>query len=251
MTLTLLHTADLHGSMTEEIRDRLLVLRERADFYFDCGDAVKAGNVGVPTSPDPVWTYFRDLRCTAGVPGNREFHVSSSVFRKKLHGCSHPLLAANLHWNGRARRPLLPNSEGDFYWPKGNALPAAKVLGEIGLFGVMVPMVRERMAARFVSAFVNTDPVEAARDCVEWLRPRCRLVIGLSHIGLREDVRLLEQVKGIDILLGGHSHDLLDEPLRVGDGWLMHVGSHAFQAGLHEYRNGTLTTHLETLRSRR
>jgi len=236
--------------MTEPIRDRLLVLRERAEFYFDCGDAIRTGNVGVPTGEDPVWHHFQDLRCTAGVPGNREFHVSSIAFRRKLSGCSHPLLAANLIWNGRARKPLLLERRADLLWLPGNALPAAMVLGGVGLFGVMVPMVRERMAARLVSAFLNRDPIDAAQRCVEWLRPRCRIVIGLSHIGLREDVRLMERVEGIDVLLGGHSHDLLEEPLRVGGGWIAHVGSHAFQAGLHEYRRGVLKTYLEPLRTR-
>jgi 5'-nucleotidase len=46
----------------------------------------------------------------------------------------------------------------------------------------------------------------------------CNLVICLSHLGFSYtddqicDVKLAQQVKGIDVILGGHTHTFLDEP---------------------------------------
>lgn len=249
MDLVFLHTADLHGRLDATAHERLVALRTRASYYFDCGDAVKSGNVGIPTRRDAAWERLAQARCDAGVPGNREFHVSSAVFRRKLRGCRHPLLAANMEWNGRDRKPLLPLPKDALLNGRQPPLASAMTLGDIGLFGVMVPMVTERMVARTVSAFLHLDPVEAARECVRWLRPRCRVLIGLTHIGLRNDKRLAEEVPGVDVILGGHSHDLLEQPLKVGDTWIAHIGAHAYFAGLHEFKHGRLRTHLEPLRS--
>lgn len=240
----------MHGRLDDAGLKRLAALRAGVSLYFDCGDAVRSGNIGVPAKQDPVWERLALARCDAGVPGNREFHVSSLAFRRKLHGCRHPLLAANIGWNGRARKPLLPLPDGALLSSNHPPLASALKIGDVGVFGVMVPMVTDRMAARVVSAFLHRDPIVAARECVEWLRPRCTLIIALTHIGLRADKRLAEEVQGIDIILGGHSHDLLEDPLRVGSTWIAHVGAHAYFAGVHAFKRGRLSTRLEPLRAR-
>ncbi len=42
-------------------------------------------------------------------------------------------------------------------------------------------------------------------------------VLLLSHLGLRDDKRVIENIGGIDLLIGGHSHDLLDPPLQINE----------------------------------
>src|ERR1035441_81652 len=46
-------------------------------------------------------------------------------------------------------------------------------------------------------------------------RERVDLVIVLSHLGFPQDVKLASEVTGIDILLSGHTHNRMDEPLLV------------------------------------
>ena len=69
------------------------------------------------------------------------------------------------------------------------------------------------------------DPVESARDVVKLLREteKVDVVIALSHSGVSkgpdgrfttgEDVSLAEQIAGIDVVIGGHSHTELAEPI--------------------------------------
>ena len=64
-----------------------------------------------------------------------------------------------------------------------------------------------------------TDPFAAARRCVSELRAQgCSLVVCLSHLGYRyrgntpSDTLLAQDVEGIDLILGGHSHTFLDQP---------------------------------------
>ncbi|PQP82434.1 multifunctional 2',3'-cyclic-nucleotide 2'-phosphodiesterase/5'-nucleotidase/3'-nucleotidase [Paenibacillus sp. PCH8] len=60
------------------------------------------------------------------------------------------------------------------------------------------------------------DPVETLRVQVEALRLEVDVVVILSHLGLSTDRRLAEQIAGIDVILGGHTHHVLEEPLVIG-----------------------------------
>ena len=93
-----------------------------------------------------------------------------------------------------------------------------------GLFGVLG---KEAQIYTSGGAVRFTDPVESAREVVKILRKieRADVVIALSHCGVEkgtdgrfttgEDVRLPEAVPGIDIVIGGHSHTTLQEPIIV------------------------------------
>ena len=245
--MRILHTNDFHGKLTDAKLERLRQLRRSADYYFDCGDAVKSGNIGIPIGEDPVWARFAQLNCTAGVTGNREFHITEQGFAAKIAGCKHPLLAANLQYKdpgGRHMQPHLPNT---FALSADQPLASGLVLGDVGIFGVMVPMVTQGMSARHISAYINDNPQDAARKCVEMLRDKANTVICISHIGLRNDVELAGTVEGIDIILGGHSHDLVDPPARIGNTWIAQSGSHGRFAGVYDFKDGKLTATYEPL----
>lgn len=81
----------------------------------------------------------------------------------------------------------------------------------IAFDGLVLPQMHE--GVRYV------DPFTAARRCVSQLRGRgCSLVVCLSHLGYRyrdsrpSDTLLAQEVEGIDLILGGHTHTFLDEP---------------------------------------
>jgi sulfur-oxidizing protein SoxB len=52
------------------------------------------------------------------------------------------------------------------------------------------------------------------------------LVVLLSHNGFDVDRKLASRVKGIDVILTGHTHDALPMPVKVGDTLLIAAGSH-------------------------
>jgi 2',3'-cyclic-nucleotide 2'-phosphodiesterase (5'-nucleotidase family) len=112
----------------------------------------------------------------------------------------------------------------------------------IGILGVMVPMVTERMKASLAaSAFVWDQPVPCAVRLAEELRPRVDLLIALTHIGIAKDRELAAATDLIDIILGGHSHTVLNVPEKVGRTWIAQGGSHARFAGRYVWENGVLS----------
>ena len=212
-TLTILHTNDFHGQLDRAKSEFLSVLRASADLYFDSGDCVKTGNLGIPLQPEPVWPLLESLHCDASVPGNRESHLIESAFRAKLNGAAHPILCANMRQRDGSR--VLPESL--ILNPKGV---------RVGVFGVMVPMVTAKMASSFASAYLWDQPISAARAIVSGLASECDLLIALTHIGLSQDRLLAEACPEIDLILGGHSHNVLTEPVAIGKTSICQTGSH-------------------------
>ncbi len=229
MSLSLLHTNDLHGHLTSETKGALQAWRAESDLYFDTGDAIKAGNLAIPLRPEAVWQDLAELRCTASVPGNRESHPLAAGWSAKTAGLSHPLLCGNFRFKNGAL--VLPGSL------------ELEVQGiRVGVLGVMVPMVTERMKASLAaSAFVWDQPVPCAVRLAEELRPRVDLLIALTHIGIAKDRELAAATDLIDIILGGHSHTVLDVPEKVGRTWIAQGGSHARFAGRYVWEHGVLS----------
>lgn len=226
--LRFLHTNDLHGALTDCAAEQLRELRRDVDLYFDSGDCIKAGNLGVPLGHDPVWERLHIAGCDAGTIGNRESHPLARAFRAKVDGAKHALLCANLR--DRSGRLVLADRL---------TLPIGEV--RVGIFGVMVPMVTERMAAARASSYLWEDPLVSAEAVVRELRRDHHLVIGITHIGLKRDLALAERIEGVDILFGGHSHSVVDRPIRVGSCWICQGGSHARYVGRYEYDLGSHT----------
>jgi len=52
------------------------------------------------------------------------------------------------------------------------------------------------------------------------------LVVLLSHNGIAADLKLAGRVRGLDVILGGHTHDALLEPIAVGRTLVVNSGSH-------------------------
>lgn len=231
-TIRFLHTNDLHGKLDESRLPALLEARTKANFYFDTGDCISAGNLAIPLSADKVWAYLDQAHCTASVPGNRESHILQSVVDKKFQGVRHPVLCAN--WQ---------KTNGEHEWQDYLVLHHGDL--KIGVFGVMVPMVTSRMKTRFASQFLWSQPIEAAHHIVNTCRNQVDLLIALTHIGFKNDEKLAQTCPEIDIIFGGHSHTVLESPVQIGKTWIAQGGSHGRYLGMYEWNEGGLTGGLQ------
>ena len=88
----------------------------------------------------------------------------------------------------------------------------------VGIFGLGIDFERLVLPELHKGVEYN-DPYFAAEKMTNALRDRgCNVVICLSHLGHRyradipSDVALANELSGIDLILGGHTHTFLDEP---------------------------------------
>jgi 5'-nucleotidase / UDP-sugar diphosphatase len=61
------------------------------------------------------------------------------------------------------------------------------------------------------------NTVETAQFYIDLLRPLVDVVVFVTHLGLDVDERMIESTTGIDVVLGGHNHIVLQPPKRVRD----------------------------------
>ena len=168
----------------------------------DAGDAIKAGNVGVNPFGEPILDLMSDLGYHAMTMGNREFHVWRQALETKINRARFPILCANV----RARHE------------DANPLPVQPLVHittggiKVTVVGVTVAMVTERMKVAPLSAFVFDDPIETVSKLVAQERWGADVLITLSHIGLRDDEKMASRVSGVDLIVGGHSHVVIDAP---------------------------------------
>jgi 2',3'-cyclic-nucleotide 2'-phosphodiesterase (5'-nucleotidase family) len=220
--MRILATNDLHGCLTPAKLEHLLEVRKECDLYFDSGDAIKAGNLAVPLSTEPVWERFRMAEITASCPGNRESHVLEAGVHAKFKGATHPILCCNWH-----------RKDGSLLFPPHQIFD---LLGKkIGVIGVMVPMVTDRMKTAPLSAYLWSNPVQTVESQVAELRSQTDAIILLSHLGYSQDLALAGKLDGIDLIFGGHSHTLVNPPQRVNQTWICQAGSHAKHLATYRY----------------
>jgi 2',3'-cyclic-nucleotide 2'-phosphodiesterase (5'-nucleotidase family) len=215
--VTILHTNDFHNHLSETQAHRLKDIRKDLGdrgLLLDSGDAISSGNITYKPGGEPVLDLMSDAGYDAMTVGNREFHFSAAGFCAKVSRARFPVLCANVHARGEgARLPVVP-------------LITRTLSGRVRVtvFGLTVPMITERMLARKVSSYVFDDPVATAVALVPTLRSECDLLICLSHIGLAKDRELATRVPGIDLIIGGHTHAVLETGERVGETLIVQAG---------------------------
>ena len=90
---------------------------------------------------------------------------------------------------------------------------------KIGVFGLGIEL-NGLVSKKLYKETEYIDPVDVAKDTVKKLKneEECDLVICLSHLGFNYsgrkicDVKLAQQTRDIDLIIGGHTHTFLEKP---------------------------------------
>jgi len=109
---------------------------------------------------------------------------------------------------------------------------------KFGIFGVMGKDAAEK--SPFASPVKFRDPIETSQEMVKILREKEKVdvVICLSHSGLREaksiseDELLAQKVQGIDIIVGGHSHTRLEQPVVINSTLIVQASAYGKCVGV-------------------
>jgi 5'-nucleotidase len=173
-----------------------------------------------------------ELGYDAATMGNHDFDAGMDGFYKAKQFAKFPFLCANYDFSNTILKGQTQNCTT---FKKGRI--------KIGVFGVgikldgLVPKVKFEETVYF-------DPIEVAREQVLRLKKeKCDLIICLSHLGYdyenkstMSDLKLAENTDGIHLIIGGHTHTFLPEPVavknRLGDTVLINqVGWAGLQLG--------------------
>jgi len=60
------------------------------------------------------------------------------------------------------------------------------------------------------------DPLQTVSEQIQFLRDQVDCIVVLSHLGYTLDIEMANQLTGIDVILGGHTHRVLEQGEQVG-----------------------------------
>lgn len=216
MSLHILYTNDMHNRSGP--LGRLADFQRPESWLLDAGDAIGGSNTAFRWN-EPQLVRMRQLGYQAMAMGNREFHYFRWVHRWREQERGFPILACNLVDLRQAQqdwRPYLLRQHGSLR------------LAVVGATPVQFPL---NSGWERLTGFRFLDPEICLPPLFEELRPVCDCLVLLSHLGLTMDLKLAARGLAVDLILGGHSHDLTPEPVYRGRTAVLQGGSHGRYLG--------------------
>ncbi len=92
---------------------------------------------------------------------------------------------------------------------------------KIGLLAIGYHNTDQTTDPKHIRGLRFVDGTEVATGYVERLREQADIVVIVSHQGTEVDRLTARRIEGIDLIVGGHSHDLFSEPEKVGGTWIV------------------------------
>ncbi|MBI4042289.1 MAG: bifunctional metallophosphatase/5'-nucleotidase [Deltaproteobacteria bacterium] len=249
--LTILHTGDLHSHFrpgnthyhlggVARIKTLVNNLRQshKSSLLLDAGDWSEGGIYYVLGAGEASLSLLDAIGYDAVVVGNHDWFNGPAVLERVISNVrpSFPILGANFdfaQWNSdqpqsKLKEMILPYK---IFGPK--ELEADLRVGVIGL------ATDDSFYSSFFSPVLIDNPFGVLRRLVNELRSEVDVLILLTHLDDEEDVKLAQRIRGIDLIVGGHSHHLLRKPVQVTfgkganewDSYLVKTGAHGEYVG--------------------
>jgi 2',3'-cyclic-nucleotide 2'-phosphodiesterase (5'-nucleotidase family) len=159
------------------------------------GDLIASSMMSGITKGTQMIELMNAIGLDLAVVGNHEFDFGTDVLKQRVAESKFSWLGSNVL-----------GADGKIF--PGLVASATRKVGDltVGFFGLLTPD---------TSHLSNTGPevkfapiTETARAAVKQLRDQgADAVVALTHLTIAEERQLVKDVKGIDVILGGHEHD--------------------------------------------
>ena len=250
-SLLIIHTNDIHahllpypdpkGEMVGGAAARALVIERLRDskpraLLLDAGDVFQGTPLYNVFRGIPDYRSMSLLHYDAGAFGNHELDDGPAWWLHARAEAKFPILTANVFVAGDSAwaaslAPVERPSRKGARWIGGTRVPDSAPLRHIAepyrildVDGVKVAVLGLTTGdiVSIVSRPRNegvavADPIAVAQILVPELRKKADLVVALTHLGVDEDRALARRVPGIDLIVGGHSHTFLWEPVLISN----------------------------------
>lgn len=169
--------------------------REKNVKVFDCGDAMD----GTPFSVEYLGKADYDAMSLAGFDygtlGNHDFNMTAAQFKEMVGHIKYPIYLANVYNQSDDKPAFTP-----FVIENWDGV-------RVAIFGLTTYSTRTYKA--LAEAYKIREPMSVARELVPALRKQADLLVLISHNGYDEDVKMAQEIPGIDVIVGAHSHTRL------------------------------------------
>lgn len=227
--LTILHTNDTHsrmlpfpkGSQYEGlggVAKRAAIIneirtKEKNVLLLDSGDIFQGTPYFNEFGGELELKLMSEMGYDATTLGNHDFDAGVEGLVKQLPNANFPFLNVNYNFENSALKGKIEKYK---IFEKGNL--------KIGVFGVGIEL-EGLVPKKLFDGVMHNDPILNSNIIAAKLKNElhCDFIICLSHLGLEyktskiSDVILAQKSENIDLILGGHTHTFLDEPMIINN----------------------------------
>ena len=222
--LTILHTNDTHSTvmpLNKNLADtmlagrggflrRIAMLQEERQkdpdlLYFDSGDFSQGSAYYSMFKGDVEVGLMNQMKCDAATIGNHEFDFGLENMIRIFKLAKFPIVCSNYDFGDTELKDLV----------KPYIIIKRKGI-KIGVFA-LCPRLEGLVFTKNYGPLTFLDPIEVASDMTHFLKDerKCDIVICISHLGWKStepsDNHVLQNISGIDLVLGGHTHTYFEE----------------------------------------
>ena len=226
LKITILHTNDVHSQIEPFASDhnqypnkggfarRASLFKEIRDLnpntlIFDAGDIFQGTPYFNFFQGDLELGLMKKMGYNAATMGNHEFDAGLKTLKQNIINNNFQFISSNYDFTNTELEGLV--DEYKIYKKEGV---------KIGVFGLGIELKGLVNPLLFKETKYN-DPLDVAKDMTYKLKfeKGCDLIICISHLGHQyqidkiSDTKLAKLTSNIDLIIGGHTHTLLKEPL--------------------------------------
>lgn len=238
---TILHSNDIHGDFLAEVSGKkgkliggLTLLsgyinqvrqEEKNVLYVISGDMVQGSLIDAEYKGISTIEIMNYLAPDMVALGNHEmdYGLPHLLFLEKM--ANFPIVNANLYikkYNKRLMNPYKIINQDGF---------------DILFTGILTEKVMDSLKQdKLVGSFISLEEAsqEVGKICNAYKNDDIDLTILLTHIGYESDIKLAKLLKsewGVDLIIGGHSHTVLEKPTKVNNILISQAGVGSDQIG--------------------
>lgn len=243
--ITILHTNDIHASFTpheafwvKETPKPLVGGMTELSFAVDSLRKVKEGTLLIDAgdimtgNPITEYTYkgayggalfemMNRIGYDAWCPGNHDFDIGQDNLRRLTSIAKFPTVSANLV----KEQGGVPANNKPYVILEANGV-------KVGVIGLTTMVLNQLIVPANYKGMNVLPAVQTAQKYIDELRGRVDVVAAVTHQGVDDDSVLAANVKGLDVIIGGHSHTRLRHPKRVNGVLIVQTGSNCENLGI-------------------
>ena len=216
----ILHLNDMHAKTDGFARLKFLAdsLRRRHPFVFivAAGDNF-TGNPFVDMVADkgaPMIDLMNQTGFMLSCFGNHEFDLGQVFLGKRIAQAEFPFICANINTGSSGLKQPQP-----YFILKAGSLQ----IPLLGLLEINDSGIPDTHPSK-VKGLIFSDPLKTAGKYMQ-LKNKYGCLIALTHLGVETDQKLAGEYPALDVIIGGHSHTILKNPITEKGVLIVQAGS--------------------------
>ena len=220
--IVIFHVNDVHGHISNFAKIAWLINEERRInpnvFFLSAGDNFTGDPYVDQSHPkgEPILELFNHMKLDVLALGNHDFDYGQEILKSFILRGRFNVVCANLSVTGAG---IIPQ-------PKPYVILRTRDGLTIAVLGLIQISKFTRLPDTHpdhVRGLTFSDEIQSARQ-YRFLARESDLFIALTHQGVGKDEKLAREMKELDLIVGGHSHTVIDRPREVGGVLIVQTG---------------------------